>query len=85
MSEIPEREVPTPESDFPATATEMHMAFQDAELYFASRPLWTWRRVVLLIIALIIIAMIVVYVALPALQFWMMPVPTRPLVPPVLI
>lgn len=74
----------TPDADtFPTTSAEMSVAMHEAEDYFAARPLWTWRRVVLLMIALVIIALIVVYVALPALQFWMMPVSARPLSPPV--
>jgi hypothetical protein len=56
---------------------------QEAEAYFASQRGWTWRRFLLLMVALLIIAMILVYIVLPIVQFYTTPLPSRPMMPPI--
>lgn len=46
------------------------------------RPRWTVKRVIYLMIALVLIALLVVYMVLPALQAWLYPPPPQPLAPP---
>ncbi len=46
------------------------------------RPRWTVKRVIYLLIALVLIALLVVYTVLPALQVWLYPPPPQPLAPP---
>jgi lipopolysaccharide/colanic/teichoic acid biosynthesis glycosyltransferase len=45
------------------------------------RPRWTVKRLIYLLIALVIIVTLLVYMVLPALQFWLTP-PPSPLAPP---
>lgn len=56
---------------------------REAEAYFQARRGWTWRRIMVLLIMLLLIAMMLVYVVLPALEFWATPLPNRPLLPSV--
>lgn len=51
-------------------------------LPFEDRPPWTVKRVIYLMIALVLIALLVVYTILPAVQWWLYPPPSQPLLPP---
>lgn len=65
------------------TAFEELAYSEETEEVFPPPPRWTRKRVFYLIIALILIAVMVVYLVLPALQVWLMPPPSVPLAPPI--
>jgi hypothetical protein len=46
-------------------------------------PRWTWGRFVFTLVILLMIALLLVNIILPALQVWLTPLPTQPLAPPV--